>query len=115
MVVRDRDEDAARKPCYARQRVCHAPRTHAHNWAQRYVEKAFLVALWRAWMCPTPQWALRKLADFEKAGYTAIAVTGLGGTTLTKADLDALVASETATAGGGPVSINAPSAPELVA
>ena len=25
------------------------PRAHAHNRAQRYVEKAFLVALWRAW------------------------------------------------------------------
>ena len=66
-------------------------------------------------LCPTPQWALRKLADFEKAGYTAITVTGPGGATLTKTDLDALVANDTPTAAGGPVSIDAPSAPELMA
>ena len=66
-------------------------------------------------LCPSPQWALRKLADFEKAGYTAITVKGPGGASVTKADLDALVARETPTVGGGPISIDAPSAPELVA
>ncbi|SFM50253.1 hypothetical protein [Methylobacterium pseudosasicola] len=41
--------------------------------------------------CPTPEWALKKLADFQAAGHDHITITGPDGQPLTEADLRALV------------------------
>ena len=37
--------------------------------------------------CPTPDWALRKLRDFEGARYREVSVTGPDGQPMTEADL----------------------------
>jgi len=42
--------------------------------------------------CPTSEWALKKLADFQAAGHDSITITGPDGQSLTEADLLALVA-----------------------
>ena len=41
--------------------------------------------------CPTPEWALRKLTDFDRAGYTDIAVKGPDGRPIGQAELTRLV------------------------
>ena len=50
--------------------------------------------------CPTPNWALRKLRDFEGQRYGDIRVTGPDGEPLTADDLEAL-------ARGTPASVQA--------
>ena len=44
--------------------------------------------------CPTPDWALKKLRDFQAAGHDSITVTGPDGRPLTEADLRAIVAGD---------------------
>ncbi|MCJ2121211.1 hypothetical protein [Methylobacterium sp. J-077] len=41
--------------------------------------------------CPTPEWALKKLADFRAAGHDSITITGPDGQPLAEADLRAMV------------------------
>ncbi|MCJ2019496.1 hypothetical protein MKK84_19000 [Methylobacterium sp. E-065] len=41
--------------------------------------------------CPTPEWALKKLRDFQEVGYENISVTGPGGQPLTEADLVTMI------------------------
>lgn len=41
--------------------------------------------------CPTPEWALKKLRDFQAVSYENISVTGPSGQLLTEADLVALI------------------------
>ncbi|MCJ2140061.1 hypothetical protein [Methylobacterium sp. E-066] len=41
--------------------------------------------------CPTPEWALKKLRDFQAASYENISVTGPNGQPLTEADLVAMI------------------------
>jgi hypothetical protein len=41
--------------------------------------------------CPTPEWALKKLRDFQTVSYENISVTGPNGHPLTEAELVAMV------------------------
>ncbi|SFM88770.1 hypothetical protein [Methylobacterium pseudosasicola] len=41
--------------------------------------------------CPTPEWALKKLRDFQSVSYENISVTGPGGQPLVEADLVAMI------------------------
>ncbi|MCJ2091308.1 MULTISPECIES: hypothetical protein [unclassified Methylobacterium] len=44
--------------------------------------------------CPTPEWALKKLSDFQAAGHDSISITGPDGQLLSEAELRALVAGQ---------------------
>jgi hypothetical protein len=48
--------------------------------------------------CPTAEWALRKLGDFQAAGHDSVSIVGPGGQTLTEAELRAMVADSGAAA-----------------
>lgn len=65
--------------------------------------------------CPTAEWALRKLADYEKAGYINITVTGSDSTPLSEAELNVIVANDNGPDGGAPVDLDVPTAPALAA
>lgn len=45
--------------------------------------------------CPTPDWALRKLRDFEAKEYRDVSVAGPDGAPLTADDLEALARGTT--------------------
>ena len=64
----------------------------------------------RRFLCPTPQWALRKVAEFERKGYTNITVTGPNGP-LTEAELLSLVEVPTRSGNGAAVSVAVSNAP----
>ena len=68
----------------------------------------------RVYRCSTPQWALRKLADFHKADYSGITITGPSGP-LTEAGLHRIITCETSESGGAPVDVGALAAPALAA
>ena len=41
--------------------------------------------------CPTAEWALRKLGDFQAAGHDSISIVGPDGQSLTEAELRAMI------------------------
>ena len=59
----------------------------------------------RTFLCPTPQWALRKVAEFERKGYTNITVTGPDGP-LTSDELHSLVEVPTRSGNGATVAVD---------
>jgi hypothetical protein len=48
--------------------------------------------------CPTAEWALRKLRDFQAAGYESISITAPDGTALHEADLVSILDGAATTA-----------------